>query len=131
MHRRAMTMTQPGVYEYESPAKFHIAPARQFPAASPPSSRFQQSLHNHSYDACRTGGLINDSSTETPPAATTAISPAPSPSAQLTPMQKNMYGTVLSMQVGAIRAIRSGIATARFRLRASRILAREGSIALD
>jgi len=133
MHRRAMAVTKPGIYEYEIAGEIHAVALRaNFQQAFTPIVTVRgQVLHNHSYNNLLQDGqlLINDSGAETSGGYSGDITRTIPVSGRFTPMQKDIYETVLSMQLGAIEAIRPGITYREVHLRASRILA-ERMIAL-
>jgi Xaa-Pro aminopeptidase len=127
MHRRAMAVTRPGIYEYEVAGEVQAAALRAgFGQAFTPIVTVRgQVLHNQSYYNLLQDGqlLINDSGAETPGGYSGDITRTIPVSGRFSPMQKDIYETVLNMQLGAIEAIRPGITYREVHLLASRILA--------
>jgi Xaa-Pro aminopeptidase len=127
MHRRAMAMARPGIYEYEVAGEVQAVAFRSnFQMAFPPIVTVRgQVLHNHSYDNILQDGqlMINDSGAETPSGYAGDITRTFPVNGRFSPMQKDIYETVLSMQLGAIDRIKAGIRYRDVHLHAAHILA--------
>jgi Xaa-Pro aminopeptidase len=127
MHRRAMAVAKPGIYEYEVAGEVQAVALRaNFQLAFPPIVTVRgQVLHNHSYDNQLQDGqlMINDSGAETPGGYAADITRTFPVSGKFTPAQKEIYETVLAMQLAAIEMIKPGVSFRAAHLRACRILA--------
>jgi len=128
MHRRAMAVARPGIYEYEVAGEVQAAALRDnHQMAFPPIVTVRgQVLHNHSYDNLLQDGqlMINDSGAETPGGYAADITRTFPVNGRFSPMQKDIYETVLAMQLGAIDIIKPGIPYRDVHLHACRILAK-------
>ncbi len=127
MHRRAMAITKPGAYEYEIAGEIQAVALRSnFQLAFPPIVTVRgQVLHNHSYDNMLRDGdlLINDSGAESLNGYAADITRTFPVNGRFSPIQKDIYETVLNMQLGAIEKIKPGIRYKDVHLHACRILA--------
>jgi Xaa-Pro aminopeptidase len=127
MHRRAMAVAKPGLYEYEVAGEVQAVALRSnFQMAFPPIVTVRgQVLHNHSYDNMLMDGqlIINDSGAESPNGYAADITRTFPVNGRFSPMQKDIYETVLAMQLGAIDMVKPGITFRDVHLRACRILA--------
>ncbi len=127
MHRRAMAVAKPGIFEYEVAGEMQAVALRSnFPQAFTPIVTVRgQVLHNHSYDNVLEDGqlMINDSGAETPSGYAADITRTFPVNGQFSPVQREIYETVLNMQLGAIEIIKPGITYREVHLHASRILA--------
>ncbi len=127
MHRRAMAVTKPGIYEYEIAGEIQAVALREnFQMAFPPIVTVRgQVLHNHSYDNLLEDGqlLINDSGAESPSGYAADITRTFPINGKFSPVQKEIYETVLAMQLGAIDFIKPGVTFRDVHLHACRILA--------
>ncbi|MBZ5499210.1 MAG: aminopeptidase P family protein [Acidobacteriia bacterium] len=127
MHRRAMAVARPGIYEYEVAGEIQAVALRSdFQMAFPPIVTVRgQVLHNHSYGNILQDGqlMINDSGAESPNGYAADITRTFPVGGRFSPAQKDIYETVLSMQLGAIEAIKPGIRYRDVHLQACRILA--------
>ena len=127
MHRRAMAAARPGIYEYEVAGDMQTVAMRAGlqQAFHPIVTVRGQVLHNHSYDNLLEAGqlMINDSGAESPSGYAADITRTFPVSGRFSAVQKEIYETVLSMQLGAIDAIRPGIRYREVHLIACRILA--------
>jgi Xaa-Pro aminopeptidase len=126
MHRRAMAIARPGIYEYEVAGEVQaIALRENFQMAFPPIVTVRgQVLHNHSYGNLLQDGqlMINDSGAETPGGYAADITRTFPVNGHFSPMQKDIYETVLQMQLGAIEIIKPGIRYRDVHLHACKIL---------
>lgn len=127
MHRRAMAVARPGIYEYEVMGEVQAAALREnYQMAFPPIVTVRgQVLHNHSYDNLLQDGqlMINDSGAETPGGYAADITRTFPVNGRFSPMQKDIYEICLAMQLGAIDIIKPGITYRDVHLHACRILA--------
>lgn len=127
MHRRAMAVARPGIYEYEVAGEVQAAALRaNFQMAFTPIVTVRgQVLHNHSYDNRLEDGqlMINDSGAESPNGYAADITRTFPVSGKFTPQQKEIYEIVLDMQLGAIGMVKPGIPFRDVHLHACRILA--------
>jgi Xaa-Pro aminopeptidase len=127
MHCRAMAVTKPGIYEYEIAGEIQAVALRaNCQQAFPPIVTVRgQVLHNHSHDNLLQDGqlLINDSGAESPSGYAADITRTFPVNGRFSATQKEIYETVLAMQLGAIEAIKPGIAYREVHLHACRILA--------
>ena len=126
MHRRAMAVTKSGIYEYEVAGEIQAVALRSnFQMAFNPIVTVRgQVLHNHSYGNMLQDGqlLINDSGAESPNGYAADITRTFPVNGKFSPVQKEIYETVLSMQLGAIAVIKPGVTFREVHLRACRIL---------
>jgi Xaa-Pro aminopeptidase len=126
MHRRAMAVARPGIYEYEVAGEIQAVALRSnFGLSFTPIVTVRgQVLHNHSYDNLLQEGqlMINDSGAESPNGYAADITRTFPVSGRFSAAQKDIYETVLSMQLGAIEVIKPGIRYREAHLRACRIL---------
>jgi Xaa-Pro aminopeptidase len=126
MHRRAMALTKPGIYEYEVAGEIQAVALRSNCQLSfPPIVTVRgQVLHNHSYGNMLQDGqlMINDSGAETPGGYAADITRTFPVNGRFSPVQKDIYETVLAMQLGAIEVMKPGVAFRDAHLRACRIL---------
>jgi Xaa-Pro aminopeptidase len=126
MHRRAMAVARPGIYEYEIAGEIQAVALRaNFHQSFTPIVTVRgQVLHNHSYDNQLQDGqlMINDSGAESPGGYAADITRTFPVNGRFSSVQKEIYETVLSMQLGAIEAIRPGIRYRDVHLIACRIL---------
>jgi Xaa-Pro aminopeptidase len=127
MHRRAMAVARPGIYEYEVAGEVQAVALRaNFQQSFAPIVTVRgQVLHNHSYDNLLQDGqlMIHDSGAETPGGYAGDITRTFPVNGRFSPMQKDIYETVLKMQLGAIDAIKPGVRYRDVHLHACRILA--------
>jgi Xaa-Pro aminopeptidase len=127
MHRRAMAVARPGIYEYEVAGEVQAVALRaNFQMAFPPIVTVRgQVLHNHSHDNMLVDGqlMINDSGAETPGGYAADITRTFPVNGRFSPVQREIYETVLAMQLGAIEIIKPGITYRDVHLHACRILA--------
>ena len=127
MHCRAMAITRHGIFEYEIAGEIQGIALRSDCQLSfqPIVTVRGQVLHNHSYNNELQDGqlIINDSGAESPRGYAADITRTFPVSGQFSSMQKDIYETVLSMQLGAIEAIKPGIRYRDVHLHACRILA--------
>jgi Xaa-Pro aminopeptidase len=127
MHRRAMAVAKPGIYEYEVAGEIQAVALRaNFRQSFTPIVTVRgQVLHNHSYDNLLQDGqlMINDSGAESPSGYAADITRTFPVNGRFSSAQREIYETVLSMQLGAIEAIRPGIRYRDVHLIACRILA--------
>ncbi len=127
MHRRAMAVTKPGIFEFEVAGEIQAVALREnFQMAFPPIVTVRgQVLHNHSYNNQLESGqlLINDSGAESPNGYAGDITRTIPVSGRFSSTQKAIYETVLAMQLGAIEVIKPGITFRDVHLSAARILA--------
>jgi len=127
MHRRAMAMARPGIFEYEIAGEIQgIALRSDCQLAFQPIVTVRgQVLHNHSYNnELRDGQLvINDSGAESPNGYAGDITRTFPVSGRFSPMQNDIYETVLRMQLDAIEKIKPGMRYRDVHLHACRILA--------
>lgn len=127
MHRRAMAIARPGIYEYEVAGEVQAVALRaNFQMAFPPIVTVRgQVLHNHSYGNILQDGqlMINDSGAESPNGYAGDITRTFPVNGRFSSVQKEIYETVLSMQLGAIDAIKPGIPFRDVHLISCRILA--------
>ena len=133
MHRRAMAVARPGIYEFEVAGEVQAVALREnYQMAFPPIVTVRgQVLHNHSYGNRLQDGqlMINDSGAEAPSGYAADITRTFPVNGRFSPMQKDIYETVLSMQLGAIDIIKPGVTYRDVHLHACRILV-ESMIAL-
>jgi len=127
MHRAAMKVARPGVYEYDVAGAIQgvaLASNRE-QAYIPIVSVHGEILHNHSHNNVLPDGrlLLNDSGAESLRCYASDITRTFPVSGRFTSMQKEVYETVLRAQLGAIEMIRPGLAYRDIHLHASRIIA--------
>jgi Xaa-Pro aminopeptidase len=127
MHRRAMAVARPGIYEYEVAGEVQAVALRaNFQLAFAPIVTVRgQVLHNHSYDNMLQDGqlMINDSGAESPHGYAADITRTFPVNGRFNSMQKEIYETVLAMQLSAMEMIKPGITYRDVHLHACRILA--------
>jgi Xaa-Pro aminopeptidase len=127
MHRRAMAVARPGIYEYEVAGEVQAVALRtNFQLAFAPIVTVRgQVLHNHCHDNMLQDGqlMINDSGAESPHGYAADITRTFPVNGRFNAMQKEIYETVLAMQLGAIEMIKPGITYRDVHLHACRILA--------
>jgi len=127
MHRRAMAVARPGIYEYEVAGEVQAVALRaNFQLAFAPIVTVRgQVLHNHSYDNMLQDGqlMINDSGAESPHGYAADITRTFPVNGRFNSTQKEIYETVLAMQLSAMEMIKPGITYRDVHLHACRILA--------
>jgi Xaa-Pro dipeptidase len=127
MHRRAMAVAKPGIYEYEVAGEIYAVALRaNYQQSFTPIVTVRgQVLHNHSYDNILQDGqlMINDSGAESPNGYAADITRTFPVNGRFSSVQRDIYEAVLNMQLGAIQAIKPGIRYRDVHLRACRILA--------
>ena len=127
MHRAAMKVARPGVYEYDVAGAVQSVAltSNREQAYIPIVSVHGEILHNHSYNNVLQDGrlLLNDSGAESPRCYASDITRTFPVSGRFSSMQKEVYETVLRAQLGAIEMIRPGLAYRDIHLHASGIIA--------
>ncbi len=126
MYREAMAMAQPGIYEREIAGFIEglaLAGGGQlaFPAIV---TMHGETLHNHFHGNCLREGdlLVIDAGAETESGYASDITRTIPVGGHFDPVQKEIYETVLAMQLSAIAMIRPGVSYRSVHLKTGEVL---------